>query len=293
MRLSPSDVELFYKLTYALHCFVNRKRTVVQDIATPEALRELPFEQKVRIRDALWENADLIDAFVRENPFDLPGEELEIVRTWSHFVRGRFILLSYQKKYAVFLDDGVQLAYGVLAISDDFETILGSDLPIVLQTVLLPFKGDIIYDGVMTSFNVTFGRGIRDRFKASFQEAKAKHGIITSLPFSVESKKQSDEDLLRFYLKNQHNRDQYWDDLWALIRKKPALRLLYHQEMGRIQSRSFKKKLREIGIEKGAFAILEGMIVASGATKEEAEQMARKIVPSEKRAWVHVFLVGK
>jgi len=63
--------------------------------------------------------------------------------------------------------------------------------------------------------------------------------------------------------------------------------------MGKIQSRSFKKNLREIGIERGAFAILEGMIVASGVTKEEAQQMAKKIVPSEKRAWVHIFQVGK
>lgn len=146
---------------------------------------------------------------------------------------------------------------------------------------------------MMSPYNVSFGRGMRDGFKESFQEAKSKYGIVTSLPFSVESKKQSDEDLLRFYLKTKHNRDQYWEDIWILIGRKPALRLLYHQEMGKLQSRQFKKRLREIGIEKGFFAVLEGMIVASGVTKEEAQKAVKSIVPSEKRAWVHIFQVGK
>jgi hypothetical protein len=69
--------------------------------------------------------------------------------------------------------------------------------------------------------------------------------------------------------------------------------LLYHQEMGKIQSRNYKKRLREIGIEKGYFAILEGMIVASGVTKEDAQKVVKGIVPSEKRALVHIFQLGK
>jgi hypothetical protein len=85
----------------------------------------------------------------------------------------------------------------------------------------------------------------------------------------------------------------HWEDIWILIGRKPALRLLFHQEMGKIQSRNFKKRLREIGIGKGAYAILEGMIVASGVTKEEAQKAVKSIVPSEKRAWVHIFQVGK
>ena len=258
MGSSPQDVELFYKLIYSLHCFVNWKLKIVQAGKTPEDTRELPFDQKVQLRNSLWENPDLIEFFVGENPFDLPDDELEIVKSWNHFVQGRFILVSYQKKYAVFLNDEEQLAYGVLAISDPFETILGSHLPIVLETVLLPFKGNIITDGMMAPYSVSFGRGMRDGFKASFQEAKSKYGIITSLPFAVESKKQSDADLLRFYLKTKHNRDQYWEDIWILIGREPALRLLFHQEMGKIQSRNFKKRLREIGIEKGRMQYWRG-----------------------------------
>jgi hypothetical protein len=63
--------------------------------------------------------------------------------------------------------------------------------------------------------------------------------------------------------------------------------------MGRIHARTYKKRFRDIGIEKGWFAVLEGLIVGSWATKEEVQKAVKSIVPSEKRAWVHVFQLGK
>lgn len=292
MRLSAENVDLYYKLMNALLYFTNIKLSILENLQTPEDIRRIPLDEKVRLREALWKNADLIDAFTAENPFHFSDEEIEIVRGWKHFVQGRFVLLSHQKKYTVFFDEKNQLGFGVLALTDDFQEMLGPRLPILVDTVLLPFKGEIIYDGLLSSYNLFFGRGIRERLKAAYQEAKAKHGIVTSLPFAVESKRVSDEDLLRYYLKNKRNREEHWEDIWLLLRKKPALHLLFHQEMGKIHSRSLKKKLREIGIEKGAFAILEGMIVAGGRNPEETLRVAKQIVPSEKRAWLYVFQVG-
>ena len=171
-------------------------------------------------------NTDLIDSYVKENPDKLSLDELAIIESWKHRVKGKFFLVAYLKQYAVFLMEAdTELAFGVVALSQPFEATVGSHLPIYLETVLLPFKGKIIYDGVIAPYNISFGRGYREGIKESYQQAKAKHGIITSLPFSLESKKQSDEDLLRFYLKNQQNRERYWEDIWDLIGKKPALRL--------------------------------------------------------------------
>ena len=53
------------------------------------------------------------------------------------------------------------------------------------QTVLLPFKGRIVYDGLMSSYNISFGPGIRRNLNEDFKEAKARHGIVTSLPMSA------------------------------------------------------------------------------------------------------------
>lgn len=293
MKLSAEDTDLFYKLNLALLAFTNKKLKLLPDAERPEAVKQLPLDEKVVLRNALWDEDNLIDSFLNENPFRLSSEEMNIVGSWKHRVKGRFILISHLKSHSVFLKDNEQIAYGVLGLQDDLETVLGPNLPMIVDAVLLPFRDKIIYDGLLSPYGISFGKGFRTGINDSYQQAKAKYGIVTSLPFSVESKGQSDEELLRFYLKSKQNRDQYWEDIWDLIGKKPTLRLLYHQEMGKIHARHYRKQFNEIGISQGWFALLEGLVVASGGSKDEAEQVANRIVPSEKRAWVHYFQLGR
>jgi hypothetical protein len=54
------------------------------------------------------------------------------------------------------------------------------------ESVLLPFKDKIVYDGLITSYHISFGPGIRRSLNESFKEAKRRHGILTSLPMSDE-----------------------------------------------------------------------------------------------------------
>jgi len=52
--------------------------------------------------------------------------------------------------------------------------------------------------------------------------------------------------------------------------------------------------LREIGLNNAWFAILEGVIVASGPTRDEVEKILQEILPAEKREFVYIFhLKGK
>ena len=76
------------------------------------------------------------------------------------------------------------ITYGVLALSQPFEDLIGPYLPVLTQMVLLPFKGVIVYDGLMSRYNISFGPGIRRKLNEDFKEAKARHGIVTSLPMS-------------------------------------------------------------------------------------------------------------
>ena len=49
------------------------------------------------------------------------------------------------------------VAYGVVALFDPFEAVIGPYLPRMIKTTLLPFKGRIVYDGLITGYNITFG----------------------------------------------------------------------------------------------------------------------------------------
>jgi len=164
MRLSEEDVTLFYKLYPALLVYINAEQGILSQISTTDELMSQPVEEKVRVRDQLYENIALIDSFANDNPFGFTSEELEIVRSWKHFIRDRFYLFRHLKKYSIFLSSGSPpKAYGVLSISDRLKDLFPY-VPVLVETVLLPFKGQIVYDGYVGAFRISFGGGIRVLF---------------------------------------------------------------------------------------------------------------------------------
>ena len=188
MLLNPPELDLFFRLHRTLMFFVNQRLQAIPDKpATPEGFSGLSPEKRLKVRDAFLANPDLIQAFVEENPAHLPDEELEIIRSWQHLVAGKFYIFRELKKYTVFLaTQEPTVAYGVLGLSQPFEELVGPYLPVLVNAVLLPFRDKIVYDGLLSSYRISFGPGIRRSLNESFKEAKARHGIVTSLPMSKE-----------------------------------------------------------------------------------------------------------
>lgn len=290
MKLSKEDVELFYRLYHPLLVYVNKKFEIIKGIDSPEDFKKFSIEEINKLRDRLYKHPELINSFVSENPLNFSHNELKIISSWKDFVKGRFLVFRYLKNYTVFLDaDESPKAYGVLALNTTFEEMVGPYLPVMVESVLLPFNDKIIYDSIFFPYRMTFGGGIRRSFNDAYQEAKSRFGIITSLPFSIKKVEQSDAAKLRFYLKSKRNREMYWEEIEELINKDPILLTLYHQEMGKIHARIYGKRLRDIGLTNAWFAIIEGITIASGVTKDEVERILQYILPTEKRKFVYIF----
>jgi len=68
MRLSEEDVTLFYKLYPALLVYVNAEQGILGQISTTDELMSQPVDERVRVRDQLYENIALIDSFANDNP---------------------------------------------------------------------------------------------------------------------------------------------------------------------------------------------------------------------------------
>ena len=188
MLLEPQNAELFFKLHRTLMFFVNQRLKVLPEkLATPEEFAALSPQVRLKVRDAFLAHTDVIESFAYENPAHLSEDELAIVSSWRHLVHGRFYVFRELKKYTVFLSaSDPAIAYGVLALSQPFEELIGPCLPVLTQTVLLPFKDRIVYDGLMSSYSISFGSGIRRGLNESFKDAKERHGIVTSLPMPKE-----------------------------------------------------------------------------------------------------------
>ncbi len=184
MNLTFDQVKLFYDLYAALLSFVNRKLKVSSEtFSNAREYTSTPPEARATVRNALYEHRELIDEFVEENPAGLPADHLEIIGTWKHALAGKFYVFRYLKKHAVFLSSGgsPSSAYGVLGLADPIEEVIGPYLPRLVTAVLLPFRGKIIYDGLASTYNITFGGGIKRMLNEEYKRAKESFGIITSL----------------------------------------------------------------------------------------------------------------
>ncbi|MHC9544963.1 MAG: hypothetical protein AB9903_36070 [Vulcanimicrobiota bacterium] len=294
MRLSPDEYKLFYMLYPKLLLFINNKIKILSKTFSSNEYFDIPLDEKKKLRDALYGNLELIDSFVKENIYDFSAFELDIISSWKHLILGRFYVLRNLKKYSIFLSYEQPLkAYGVFSITNTVDEMLGRPLPILVEAALLPFNGKIITDGFIASYGFYFGRNIRQGLNDSYEQAKARYGIITRLPFSeqadIKTKEEKDVDLLRFYLKSKQNREIYRDKISDLIYKDSKLMIVYQQEMGRIDANYYKRRLRDSGFKDAWFAVLEGNIVASGKEKKDMLATLREILPPNKGEYVYYF----
>ncbi|MCI0488043.1 MAG: hypothetical protein L0229_15745 [Blastocatellia bacterium] len=182
MILHPQDAERFYRIWWPLLRYTNAKRGIIPDMAESPEQGPISLSDAFEIRKALWEDDSLREAFITENPARLPPEDLDIIASWQHRRAGRFFVFRYLKKYTIFLDEGSPpRAYGVLGIMSALEEIIGPYLPVLINTVLIPFEDKIIYDSLLSPYNVMFGSSMREGLKLSYRDAQEREGIITSL----------------------------------------------------------------------------------------------------------------
>ena len=183
MQLPPEQTERFYRIWLALLHYVNEQQQLVPAFpASEERNGLLPLSDEMRLRTALWADDGLRERFIATNPAGLSSADLAVVASWQYRRTGSFYLVRSLTKYTVFLSEDVPpRAYGVLGLSTPIEELARRPLPVYVQAVLLPFEGQIIYDGLLQWYAVVFGPGIRARLNVEYRNAKAREGIITTL----------------------------------------------------------------------------------------------------------------
>jgi hypothetical protein len=291
MRLPASEVERFYRLYFAVLCSANQQLALAPQVTTIPHIMAMPQEEQYALRQGLYAHREVLGTFVQANPARFSDEDVAIVASWRHCVQGQFYVLRHLKAYTIFLDAAeVPKAYGVLALHDDFPTMFPR-VPFLIETVLLPFKDRIMYDGQCQYYNIVFGGGITRRLNDSYQQAKAQSGVITTLPCAVSAAVPSDAAQLHFYLRTARNREMYEEEIVALRQQSRALETLYQQEMGKVHARTYGPRLRDMGLSGVWFAILDGLTIASGRTRQEVEQAVQRLVPQHKHPCVYTFAV--
>jgi hypothetical protein len=187
MNLARHEVERFYNIWFPLLHYVNQRLRLSPSFPDQWGPASVWPEATVPLRDALWADDRLREAFIADNPTGLSADDLALVASWQHRVAGEFFVFRYLKAHTVFLSgDSPMRGYGVLGLTSPIADILGSYLPRYVSAVLLPFEGRIIYDSLLLPYAISFGGGIRYSLKENYRRVQERQGLITKLVPSAE-----------------------------------------------------------------------------------------------------------
>ncbi len=185
MILTDAEAADFFPLVDALDAFVNRKLRVVPGLDTPASVHDAPLRKRYQIRARVWENPALLDDFVRDDPFGLPAAALRDAQGFRRFVAGKFYVERILKKHAIFVSTTDAHVYAVQGLTDPIDVVLSRSQPVgyavLIDCALLPFRGRIVWDGVVGVVPVSFGAGIRRGFKSAYADAKRRGAIVEVL----------------------------------------------------------------------------------------------------------------
>ncbi len=289
MQLSEQEYNKFIFLYNWLLFSAAIYHELLPETTTYEEYDTCSIDQKFTFRNALLEDLEAIDVFIENNKLRLSEEDIAIMQGFKHFIKDDFFIVKYLKKHTLFL--GNKYVFGVHSLSDNLKEMFWGRTAVRVHAVLLPFKDKIIHDGIMQTYNVQFGAGIKRSLKSEATQKQAQYGIITSLPVgkSVAGKKMSDKEQLEIYMKNEDNRNRFWYDIVDLRDKNKELENHYFYLWAKIHARKKKKTLKEIGIKGYHFAMTDSTVLASAKTKKALETQLNLMVPKENLPAVYIF----
>lgn len=180
MALSQKEYYEYLNTHLNLLYFVGYYTSIVDKEMEFEDFLKTSFREKAICRDTfLKEKEELLNEYIG-NGAEIPKKQLEILEGFRKSMCGQFILIKCLKKYAIFksIDDGK--FYAIKALSDSFEDLV-PEYPAVFELNVLPFKGQIIYDGFIKGGNVKIGTNTRKSLLEEYIQAKKNDKIITSL----------------------------------------------------------------------------------------------------------------
>jgi hypothetical protein len=186
VQLPADQVERFYAIWKPLLLFVNRRLKLVPEMLPADFSGPWLVPKVKVIRDALWADDTLLDAFVAKNPAKLSAADLALAASWKDRREGKFFILRHLKRYSIFIGGDPQAVYGVLGLASTLDEVVPF-VPCIVDAVLLPFEDHIIYDSLIVPYNVMVGPGYRADLEETYRDAKERGAVLTSLkPVSPE-----------------------------------------------------------------------------------------------------------
>jgi hypothetical protein len=147
----------------------------------------------------------------------------EIILLWQkHFIKQQFCVMKHLKKYSVLMSLGnatTARLYGIVGLSHAFADFVSKeDLPIIVEATILPFKNQIICDGLI---GIQLGRldlEMQRNLNVLYNLLKARFGIIDRLPFDASAPRATAGEIVqKSSAKPLQEKDEKYNEIAKII----------------------------------------------------------------------------
>ncbi len=154
--LSKKDSNLFYEIYFGLLDFTNKMYKIKPKLKIYNHIGLDPYElQDIVVK--YWENKDKItEKFCLTNPYKFNEEELSITMGFKKGIRNVFIIAKYELEYTAFMDE--DKLYMVKGLNCNIDEVIPYDeLPYIVMSTIIPFKNNLVYDGLIFQIPIVMG----------------------------------------------------------------------------------------------------------------------------------------
>lgn len=162
-KLKQTDVTIFYKLFYPFIKYCAEKYSVplFDDIHHENIF--LIFNKLVKTK------FKIIDEFIENNEFT--EEEVEILQGFKRFKSGPFLIINNEFEGTIFFDR--KDFYLVKGLDQSVEAALQLEPPRFAETILVPFKDQIVYFAILRSWESGFDQASIIRLQRSYEALRS------------------------------------------------------------------------------------------------------------------------
>lgn len=146
-------------------------------------------DRRAIIRYYLKNDAKVIEKLIKQDK-DLSGYEVEVLRSWAGCERQTYFLMEKRADGATFillnlededLEHSMPFCFVAKGLLEDIDTVVPGELPLFVQTSLLPYGDMIFWDGVVVVLPLEFPEGFADSLREMYAELVRRNMVMEQL----------------------------------------------------------------------------------------------------------------
>jgi len=180
MTLTPREYRSYLNGHLDLLWYAGKQGDILaKDISFQDFL-DSDLSTKFICRNFLLGNKNLMSDFRQAKANELTDDHTAVMAGIEKSITDDFIILKCLSNHAIFLCLKDSKVYAVKALDDRFDEFF-DHFPVVVNTTILPFNGQIIYDGFLKAHKVLLGKQMELSMTELYNQAKKNNQVLTTL----------------------------------------------------------------------------------------------------------------